>query len=155
MVFLCSVEFGFSPICFFSYLFLFRVYFLVTNDITILPASSICITDCCQKIGPFKTFGEFSITNSLKFGFSLFCRVLLLDLFFRTCFYFVFFRFVSFFLIVIYNWEALSFFQWPTGKLTANHQHFNNWIKHLVGLEWKVVYLNGFSHLNGFEFLVN
>ena len=148
MVFLCSVEFGFSPICFFSYLFLFRVYFLVTNDITILPASSL----------------------------------LLLALLFRTCFYFVFFWFVSFFLTVIYNWEALSIFsdrqqislkkpimqlnkvhrqnrnkmgEDRRRKLTANHQHFNNWIKHLVGLEWKVVYLNSFSLLKSFEFIVN
>ena len=135
-----------------------------------------------SKIGPFKTSGEFSITNSLKFGFSLSCPVLLLALFFRTCFYFVFFWFVSFFLIVIYNWEALSYFQRPTAtitkkpimqlnkvhrqnrnkmgedrrrKLTANHQHFNNWIKHSVGIEWKVVYWNGFSLLNSFEFIAN
>ena len=47
--FLCSVEFCFSPF-FFSYLFLFRVYFVVTSDITILPASSVCITECCQKL---------------------------------------------------------------------------------------------------------
>ena len=40
---------------------------MVTNDITILPA--------------FKTSGEFSITNSFKFGSSLFCRVLLLTFF--------------------------------------------------------------------------
>ena len=40
-------------------------------------------------------------------------------------------------------------------KLKANHQHFNNWIKHLVGLEWKVVYLNSFSFLSSFEFIVN
>ena len=47
--FLCSVEFCFSPF-FFSYLLLFRVYFVVTSDITILPASSVCITECCQKL---------------------------------------------------------------------------------------------------------
>ena len=111
MVSLCSVEFCFSPF-FFSYLFLFRVYFVVTNDITILPASLVCITDCYQKwvllkplenlviyncpiattwcrikcvltkIGPFKNTGYLIITKSLKFGFSLFCRVLLLALFF-------------------------------------------------------------------------
>ena len=40
-------------------------------------------------------------------------------------------------------------------KLIASHQNFNNWIKHLVGLEWKVVYLNSFSFLNSFEFIVN
>ena len=52
-----SLKFGFSLFCrvlllalfFFSYLFLFRVYFVVTNDITILPASLVCITDCYQK----------------------------------------------------------------------------------------------------------
>ena len=43
-----------------------------------------------SKISPFRTSGDFSITNSLKFGFSLFCRVLLLA-FFRTCFYCVLF----------------------------------------------------------------
>ena len=40
-------------------------------------------------------------------------------------------------------------------KLIASHKNFNNWIKHLVGLEWKVVYLNSFSFLNSFEFIVN
>ena len=35
---------------FFLYLFLFRVYFVVTNYITILLVSSACITDCCQKL---------------------------------------------------------------------------------------------------------
>ena len=45
-----------------------------------------------SKIGRFKTSGEFSITNSLKFGFSLFCRVLLLA-FFSYLFFFVFFCF--------------------------------------------------------------
>ena len=34
-----------------------------------------------SKISPFRTSGDFSITNSLKFGFSLFCRVLLLAFF--------------------------------------------------------------------------
>ena len=70
-----------------------------------------------SKIGPFKSSGEFSITNSLNFGFSLFYWVLLLVLFFHTCFYFVFFCFVWFFLIVIYNWEALSYFQRPTADI--------------------------------------
>ena len=40
-------------------------------------------------------------------------------------------------------------------KLIVSHQNFNNWIKHLVGLEWKVVYLNSFSFLNSFEFIAN
>ena len=40
-------------------------------------------------------------------------------------------------------------------KLIVSHQHFNNWIKHLVGVDWKVVYLNSFSLLNSFEFNVN
>ena len=68
------------PYAFFSHLFIFCVYFVVTNDISILPA--------------FKTSGEFSITNSLKFGFSLFCRVLFLAFFvpvFISC-SFVFFK---------------------------------------------------------------
>ena len=172
MVFLCSVEFCFSPFFFFFrtcfILCLFRGdewhnYFTSVIDL---------YNRLLSKISPFRTSGEFSITNSLKFGFSLFCWVLLLALFFRTCFYLVFFWFVSFFLTVIHNWEALSIFsdrqqislkkpimqlnkvrrqnrnkmsEDRQRKLKANHQHFYNWIKHLVGLEWKVVYLNGFS----------
>ena len=46
----------------------------MTNNVTPLAIA--------VKIGPFKNFGDFRITNSLKFGFSLFCRVLLLALFF-------------------------------------------------------------------------
>ena len=48
-------------------------YHLVTNNITLLPIAI--------KIGPFKNCGDFSITNSFKFGFPLFHRVLLLILF--------------------------------------------------------------------------
>ena len=99
-----GLKFGFSLFCrvlllafFFPHLFLFRVYFVATNDITILPASSVCITDCCPKTGLFRTSGEFSITNSLKFGFSLSYRVLLFVLFFCACFYFMFFWFGLFF----------------------------------------------------------
>ena len=153
MVFLCSVEFCFSPFffrtCFILCLFRgdeWHNYFTSVIDL---------YNRLLSKIGPFKSSGEFSITNSLKFGFSLFCWVLLLALFFRTCFYFVFFWFVSFFLTVIYNWEALSIFsdrqqislkkpimqlnkvhrqnrnkmsEDRRRKLKANHQHFNNWI---------------------------
>ena len=39
--------------------------------------------------------------------------------------------------------------------LTANHQQFNNWIKQLTGLEWKLVYLNSVSLINNFELIVN
>ena len=52
----------------------------MTNNVTLLPIA--------VKIGPFKNFGDFSITNSLKFGFSLFCRVLLLAFFFSYLFLF-------------------------------------------------------------------
>ena len=45
----------------------------MTNNVTPLPIA--------VKIGPLKNFGDFRITNSLKFGFSLFCRVLLLAFF--------------------------------------------------------------------------
>ena len=99
-----------------------------------------------------------SIANSLKFGFSLFCRVLLLA-FFSYLFYFVLF------FLVISNWVEFSYFQRPTAniikkaynaidsvhhgklnrqnrnkmsedrqrKLTVNHQQFNNRIKQLIG----------------------
>ena len=100
----------------FSYLFLFRVYFVVTNDNYFTSVIDL-YNRLLLKIGPFKSSGEFSITNCLKFGFSLFCWVFLLVLFFHTCFYLVFFWFVWFFLIVIYNWEALSFFQRSTANI--------------------------------------
>ena len=152
---------------FFSYLFLFRVYFVVTHDITILPASSVCVTDCCQNWS-FKSSGEFSKTNSLKFGFSLFCWVLHVAYFFLPVFTscsFVFFVFFSQQLLTIEKRLAIIFDRQQISlkrpimqlnkvhhgkcrrqnrnkmdedrrrKLTANHQHFNNWIKHLVGLE--------------------
>ena len=51
-----------------------------------------------SKMGPFWTSGEFSITYSLKFGFSLFCWVLHLAYFFLPVFTscsFVFFVFFS------------------------------------------------------------
>ena len=51
-----------------------------------------------SKIGSFKSSGKLSITNSLKLGFSVFFKVLLLAFFFRTCFDFVFFWFRLFFL---------------------------------------------------------
>ena len=38
--------------------------------------------------GKLKNYEDFSITNSLKFGFSLFCRVLLLVFFFSYLFLF-------------------------------------------------------------------
>ena len=152
---------------FFSHLFLFHVYFVVTSDITILPASSICMTECCQN-GSFRTSGEFSITNSLKFGFSLFCWVLHVAYFFLPVFTscsFVFFVFFSQQLLTIEKRLAIIFDRQQISlkrpimqlnkvhhgkcrrqnwkkmdedrrlKLTANHLHFNNWIKHLVGLE--------------------
>ena len=69
-----------------------------------------------SKIGRFKTSGEFSITNSLKFDFSLFCRVLLLA-FFSYLFLFRVVLFFSFISIPIYNWEAFSYFQRPTANI--------------------------------------
>ena len=45
----------------------------MTNNITLIPIA--------VKIGPFKNLGDFSITNSLKFGFSLVCRILPLAFF--------------------------------------------------------------------------
>ena len=56
----------------FSYLFLFRVYFVVTNDITILPASSVCITDCYQKLVLLKPLENLVIYN--REGLSYFQR---------------------------------------------------------------------------------
>ena len=50
----------------------------MTNNITLLPIAI--------KIGPFKNCGDFSITNSFKFGFPLFYRVLLLIFFFVPVF---------------------------------------------------------------------
>ena len=46
-------------------------------------ATTWCRIKCVlTKIGPFKNTGYLIITKSLKFGFPLFCRVLLLALFF-------------------------------------------------------------------------
>ena len=147
MVFLCSVEFCFSPFFFF---FFFRTCFILClfrgdewhNYFT----SVIDLYNrLLSKISPFRTSGEFSITNSLKFGFSLFCWVLLLALFFRTCFYFVFFWFVSFFLTVIHNWEALSIFsdrqqislKKPIMQLNKVHRRIEiKWVK-IVNENWK------------------
>ena len=72
-----------------------------------------------SKIGPFRTSGEFSITNSLKFGFSLFCRVLLLAFFFVPVFISCSFNLVCFF-AVIGNWEAFSRFQRPAANIVKN-----------------------------------
>ena len=165
MVFLCSVEFCFSPFFFFRTCFF---YFVVDEWRNYFTSVIGQYNRLLSKIGRFKTSGEFSITNSLKLDFSLFCRVLLLA-FFLYLFLFRVVLFFSFISIPIYNWEAFSYFQRPTAniikkpimqlnkvhrqnrnkmgedrqrKLTANRQHFNNWVKHLVGVEWNVVYLN-------------
>ena len=61
---------------FFSYLFLFRVYFVVTNDITILPASSVCITDCRQKrvlFEPLENLALRTVWNLVFLCFVEFC----------------------------------------------------------------------------------
>ena len=76
--FFCRV---FPLAVFFSHLFSFRVLFWFV----LVFFSSIAV-----KIGPFKNSGDLNIMKSLKFGFSLFCRVLLPACFFFTCFYFVF-----------------------------------------------------------------
>ena len=55
------------------------------------------------KIGPFKSSEDLNITKSLKFGFFLFWRVLLLAFFFRTCFYFVFISWWFTSVIGLYN----------------------------------------------------
>ena len=65
----------------------------MTNNVTPLPIA--------VKIGPFKNFGDFSITNSLKFGFSPFCRVLLLAFFFVPVFISCSFNFVFLQLLAI------------------------------------------------------
>ena len=93
---------------------------LVTNNVTLRPIA--------VKIGPFTNSGELSITKSLKFGFSLFCRVLLLAFFFVSVFISCSFDLVCFF-AVISNWEALGYFSdWqqislktPTMRLTKVH----------------------------------
>ena len=83
----------------------------MTNNVTPLPIA--------VKIGPFKNFGDFSITKSLKFGFSLFGRVLLLAFFFVPVFISCSFGFVCFF-AVIGNWKAFSYFQRPTTNIIKN-----------------------------------
>ena len=113
--FLCSVEFCFSPF-FFWYLLLFRVYFVVTSDITILPASSVCITECCQKlvllnlwrIKHCEMFEIWFFSVLLSFASRLFFPTL-----FSSC-SFVFFVFLS---TVISNWEAFGYSHWPTANI--------------------------------------
>ena len=70
-----------------------------------------------SKMGPFWTSGEFSITYSLKFGFSLFCWVLHLAYFFLPVFTSCSFVFFVFFSRVIYNWEAFGYSHWPTANI--------------------------------------
>ena len=50
------------------------------------------------------------MTNSLKFYFPIFCRVLLLLFFFVPVFISCFVLFCGFFLAVTGNWEALSYY---------------------------------------------
>ena len=61
-----------SRLSFFPYLFLFPVYVVATNDITILPASSVCITDCYQKLVLLKPLENLVIYN--REGLSYFQR---------------------------------------------------------------------------------
>ena len=117
-----SLKFGFSLFC----RVLLLAFFFVPVSISCLfrgdkwPNYFTSVIGLCNrllsKIGPFKNSGEFSIKKSLKFGFSLFCRVLLLA-FFSYLFLFRVLLFCFVFLTVIYNWEALSYFQRPTANI--------------------------------------
>ena len=77
-VFLRSVEFGFSPICFFYVPVFISCLFLGDEWHNYFTSVIDQYNRLLSKIVPFQSSGEFSITNSLKFGFSLFCLVLLL-----------------------------------------------------------------------------
>ena len=85
-VFLRSVEFGFSPICFFFVPVFISCLFLGDEWHNYFTSVIDLYNRLLSKIGPFQSSGEFSITNSLKFGFSLFCRVLLLAFYFVPVF---------------------------------------------------------------------
>ena len=109
--FLCSVEFCFSPFFFFVSVF---ISCLFRSDEWHNYFTSVIglYNRVLSKIGPFKTSGEFSITNSLKFGFSLFCWVLHVAYFFLPVFTscsFVFFVFFSQQLLTIEKHLAIIF----------------------------------------------
>ena len=92
MVFLCYFEFCFSP--FFSAPVFISCLFRVNEWHNYFTSVIDLYNRLLSKISPFRNSGEFSITKGLKFGFSLFCRVLLLALFFffvpvLFCVYFV------------------------------------------------------------------
>ena len=83
-----------------------------------------------------------NITNILKFGFSLFCRVLPLAFFFVPVFIFCSFDLVCFFLQLLAIEKRLAIFSGrqqislksPTiRELTANHQQFDKWIQQIIG----------------------
>ena len=119
-------------------------------------------------MGP--TSGEFSITNSLKFGFSLFCRVLLLAFYFVPVFIscsFVLFRSFKQLFTIEKRWAIFSDRQKKLKrklnrqnrnkmgevrqrKLIANHQQFNKWIKQIIGF----LTSRFFSHLFLFRVLL-
>ena len=109
---------------FFSYLFLFRVYFVVTSDITILPASSVCITECCQKlvllnlwrIKHCEMFEIWFFSVLLSFASRLFFPTL-----FSSC-SLLFFVFLS---TVISNWEAFGYSHWPTANIIKKKKAYN------------------------------
>ena len=117
-----SLKFGFSLFCrvlFLAFFFFFRTcffYFVVDEWRNYFTSVIGQYNRLLSKIGRFKTSGEFSITNSLKLDFSLFCRVLLLP-FFSYLFLFRVVLFFSFISIPIYNWEAFSYFQRPTANI--------------------------------------
>ena len=121
--FLCSVEFCFSPF-FFSYLFLFRVYFVVTSDITILPASSVCITECCQKLVLLNLWRikHCEMFEIWFFCFVEFCISLIFFLTLFTSCSFVFFVFLS---TVVSNWEAFGYSHWPTANIIKKKKAYN------------------------------
>ena len=110
-----------------------------------------------SKIGPFKTSGEFSITNSLKFGFSLFCRVLLLAFFFVPVFISCSFNLVCFLQLLAIEKRLADFsdrqqilLKTPTMQLNkVYHGKLNRqkWVK-IVNETWQWIINNLTIELN-------
>ena len=108
-----------------------------------------------------------NITNGLKFGFSLLCRVLLLAFFsylfsFRVLFWFVLFCFFS---AVMSNWEYDEYFAW--GCISESNNYYLYMLRTSLRREpirghqncskclLTIVYLNSFSLLNSSKLIVN
>ena len=98
-----------------SYLFLFRVYFVVTSDNYFTSVIGL-YNRVLSKIGPFEPLENLALRTVWNLVFLCFVEFCISHIF-SYLIYLLFFCFLCFFSTVISNWEALGYSHWPTANI--------------------------------------